>query len=241
MILLTLSVTYAQSVTLIRKENGEVKFKYKSTDKNNSQSIDTTFNASNDEEFYNTMQGISDKYDLNLSMLKDRSELDKEFDNGISYSMHIKSDDRKKLKNAGKKAEEKVADIHIEIDKSMRDLEEVMKELEASMANMKFEMNFDDDEDDLNINIHGNPPHPPSPLSPPRLEKKHVEISIDNNGKKSRVIKKYDRDDLAIPDSLDNDEHMIMFGEKDEEAPELEKIITNENGRQIFIYKRKKK
>ena len=48
-ILLTLSVTYAQSVSLIRKVNGEVNFKYKSTDKKNSQYIDTTFNVDTDQ------------------------------------------------------------------------------------------------------------------------------------------------------------------------------------------------
>ncbi|MBL0031976.1 MAG: hypothetical protein IPP27_07285 [Bacteroidetes bacterium] len=240
-ILLTLSVTFAQSVSLIRKDNGEVKFKYKSTDKKNSQSIDTTFNVDNDEEFYSVMQGISDKHDLNLSMLKNRKSENGKEQKGLSYSMHISSGDKKM---SGDKRKGESADIHIEIDKSMRDLEGVMQDLEASMANLKFEMHFDDD--DIDINFHGNhpnlpvPPSPPTPSESPSSHKEHVEINIDKNGKRTKIIKKYDHDDLNIPDSLDNEDHIIVFGDKGESAPELEKVIIKENGRQIFIYKRQK-
>ncbi len=238
MILLTLSVTFAQSVSLIRKDNGEVKFKYKSTDKKNSQSIDTTFKVENDEEFYKVMQGISDKYDLNLSMLEKNEfeSIGEKGKTGFSYNMHISSGDKKK------KGKEKLesAEIHIDIDKSMRDLEEAMKDLEASLSDMKFDMHIDSDDDYLDIRVHGNPPTPPAPPSA-SPGKEHVEINIDHNGKRTKIIKKHDHEDLSIPDSLDNDEHIIVFGDQEEAAPELEKVITKENGRQIFIYKRKKK
>ena len=112
------------------------------------------------------------------------------------------------------------------------------------MANLKFEMHFDDD--DIDINFHGNhpnlpvPPSPPTPSESPSSDKEHVEINIDKNGKRTKIIKKYDHDDLNIPDSLDNEDHIIVFGDNGESAPELEKVIIKENGRQIFIYKRQK-
>ena len=37
-----------------------------------------------------------------------------------------------------------------------------------------------------------------------------------------------------------NEDHIIVFGDNGESAPELEKVIIKENGRQIFIYKRQK-
>ncbi len=220
MILLTLSVSFAQNVSVVRKDDGEVKFKYKSKDKKNSQDIDTTFTAKNDDEFYSIMQDISDRHGLNLSMLKNHNlgQLDDKSKQSFSYNINVTTDD-KKSKKGSKNSNDEFADIHIEINKSMQDLEADMRELEASIANMKFDFQFDGDEID---------------------DAKEMKITIDKNGKQTRIIKKHDLEQLNIPDSLDNADHVIVFGDKGELAPELEKVITNEDGSQIFIYKRKK-
>ncbi len=206
MILLTLSVSFAQSVSVTRKDNDEVKFKYKSTDKKNSQEIDTTFTAKTDEEFYSIMQGISDRNNLDLSMLKkddlnDLDEMSYNSKHSFSYNFNVTTDDGKCSKSHSKHSKGDHADIHIEMNNSMRELEAEMKALEASLSNMKFDMDVNDDDNTMDIRIHN---------------------------------------ELNIPDSLDNEDHVIVFGDKGEKAPELEKVITNENGRQVFIYKRKK-
>ena len=220
MILLTLSVSFAQSVSVVRKDNGVVKFKYKSTDKKNSQDIDTTFTAKNDDEFYSIMQDISDRHGLNLSMLKKHNlgQIDNKSKQSLSYNINVTTDD-KKSKKGNKNSNDEFADVHIEINKSMQDLEADMRELEASIANMKFDFQFDDEDND---------------------DAKEMQITIDKNGKQTRIIKKHEQKELNIPDSLDNADHVIVFGDKGEQTPELEKVITNEDGSQIFIYKRKK-
>ena len=150
MILLTLSVSFAQSVSVVRKDDGEVKFKYKSKDKKNSQDIDTTFTAKNDDEFYSIMQDISDRHGLNLSMLKKHNlgQIDNKSKQSLSYNINVTTDD-KKSKKGNKNSNDEFADVHIEINKSMQDLEADMRELEASIANMKFDFQFDDEDNDV--------------------------------------------------------------------------------------------
>jgi hypothetical protein len=58
-----------------------------------------------------------------------------------------------------------------------------------------------------------------------------------HDGKKRFSYRYFFNDD--VPDSLNDDNHFIMRGEKGEDKPELEQEITGKNGEKIFIYKRK--
>jgi len=41
-----------------------------------------------------------------------------------------------------------------------------------------------------------------------------------------------------VPDSLNDDQHIILYGAKGEDTPVLEKQITTKDGEKIFIFKR---
>ncbi len=251
MVLLTLSVTFAQSVSIIKKANGEVKFKYKNSDRSNRQDIDTTFTAKNDDDYLKIMKGINERYNLNLSIAnedvnpKKKKRGDEKNGYSFQYNIQKKFDDEKSQVDSTIREEEK--NINIEFSHSFNDIDSLFSKLEASLSNFNFDLNIEGDRNiDMKIHSKIKPPSPPASPSassvppPPEIRKERVEIRIDKNGKDTRIINDESTNDFSIPDSLDNEDHVIVFGKEGELAPELEKVIQNKNGKQIFIYKRKK-
>ena len=64
------------------------------------------------------------------------------------------------------------------------------------------------------------------------------ETDENNNCKGYSYSYKLSQDDENVIDSLDDDDHNVIVGWKDESPPELEKVISTKKGKQIFVYKR---
>ncbi|MFN8164943.1 MAG: T9SS type A sorting domain-containing protein [Bacteroidia bacterium] len=210
-VLFSVSVSLAQTTTITRTGN-DVRFRYSGKIDDKKVKIDTSFTVKNDDEFNRTMQSISDKYKLNLNYSKiDDESKDSANDNfrDFSYRMKIHPDiDKKTIKK-----------MQIDIDKSMKELEENLKEMDDSFRNLHMEIITDPDDDDFSFNF-----------SMPEIPQIHGHFP----GAEGFMI----LGDDDLPDSLNDEAHVIVFGEKDEQPPVLENTITSKSGRQIFIYKR---
>lgn len=216
-VLLSISFTFAQSTT-INRNNGKVHIKVIDKSGPNAINLDTTFTANSDEDFEKAMDAINKKYDLNVSGGKMHKEIKKGKNSGkIRYDITIKDDDKKDGKVIRKKGE-------IDLDQSMAEFEKAMEELEKTMQNMDINISFNDNGEDFVFDLNSSRPEDCN------KEKKIC--------KEKKIIRSYNDDGFEIPDSLDDENHVIVFGDDEEPAPVLEKTITTPNGKKVFIYKR---
>ena len=113
--------------------------------------------------------------------------------------------------------------LHENWDESMEDMRKGIEKMRESLKNMhiQIESNSDNKED---FRFHFNLP--------------------DDESEKSNVCDgysytyKYSHDNNEETDSLMDEDHFIIMGDKDEKSPVLEKIISSKNGKQIFVFKR---
>lgn len=105
----------------------------------------------------------------------------------------------------------------------MEDMRKGIEKMRESLKNMhiQIESNSDDKDD---FRFHFNLPDDES------------EKSNDCDG--YSYTYKYSHDNNEETDSLMDEDHFIIMGDKDEKSPVLEKIISSKNGKQIFVFKR---
>ena len=121
-----------------------------------------------------------------------------------------------------------------EFEKEMESLNKEMEELGHEMEDLHIEMFGLGDGDPENFDLHLQLPKTPGT---PRGFYFDDGDNDCGSGKNFRYHYKYNNDE--IPDSLQDEGHIIVPGEKGEEAPVFEKEIITKDGEKIFIYKRK--
>jgi len=124
-------------------------------------------------------------------------------------------------------------------EKEMEKLKDEMKDLDLEMKDFHVEMFGFNDGDPENFDLHLHIPNVPGTPMPPNgyyLGDDDDSDSDSRPGKKFRYHYKYSNGE--VPDSLNDENHIILYGSKDEEAPVLEKEIITSDGEKIFVYKR---
>jgi hypothetical protein len=121
--------------------------------------------------------------------------------------------------------------------KEMKKLHQDLGKMKEEMKDIHIEMFKDgDDDDDENFNFHMRVP----PSSSSARSYSYSFNDEDNDEGDHNLLKKhsffFDND---IPDSLRDEEHIVVRGREGEEKPEFEKEITGKNGEKIWVYKRK--
>jgi len=119
-----------------------------------------------------------------------------------------------------------------EFEKEMEGLNKEMEDLSHEMKDLHIELFGLNDMDPENFDLHLEmPPMPPNDFY-------FDEGDHDcGSGKNFSYHFRYGNDD--VPDSLQDENHIIVRGEKGEEAPVFEKEIITKDGDKVFIYKRK--
>jgi hypothetical protein len=114
-----------------------------------------------------------------------------------------------------------------------------MKEIDESLKEIHFNIYTDGDDGNETFNFDFS--MPPMPEMPPlpqmNAEANLMTITMDSDDDGNVICHRK----IIIGDGLDslNDEnHVMVFGGKDEEPPVLEKTVIKKNGKKIFIYKR---
>ena len=226
-VLFSVSVSLAQSTTIVR-EGKQVTFKYSSREGKNKVNIDTTFVAETDEDFESAMKQITERYGIddfqqprNIMVQADTDDRDEHF----SYKMRVQPKiSRKELKEMNEEIRKAMNEVH----KSLRQVDESLKDI-----NIKIYTDSDGSDDNFNFEF-SMPPMPPMPPLTPQANGMSITIDTDADGN-FKCHRLFQSDEA---DSLDDEKHVIVFGGKDEEPPQLEKTIVKKNGKKIFIYKR---
>jgi hypothetical protein len=126
-------------------------------------------------------------------------------------------------------------------DRDMEKLKEEMKGLGDELKDLHIEMYGFDDNDPENFDLHLNMPRVPGAPLPPKGPHAFFfdtdSAGSCNHGKHFNF--QFHSLNDEVPDSLNDEDHIILYGSKGEEAPVLEKEITTKDGDKIFILKRK--
>ena len=208
-ILLTVSFTFAQTRSVdVNNTNGKVHIKIKSTENGKTVNIDTTFTASDDADIQEIIDRLAGDGDQHV-YIKSFKDKDSNDNKNMKHKKIIIDTD----KHLSEKDRQK---LHENIEESMKDMKKDLEKMEESLQSMHIHINGDKG-DDFNFDFDFP--------------------DIDIKGMKGQAYSYSFSDDGEL-DSLDDQDHVIVMGDKDEEAPVLEKTITTKNGHKVFIYKR---
>lgn len=121
-------------------------------------------------------------------------------------------------------------------EKEMKELQKEMEKMKDEMKDIHIEINRDgDDGEDGNFDFNmAVPPHVSSPYA--------YSYSFNDNGDTNRNNFRHSFhffNDDNVPDSLRDDEHVIIHGREGEEKPVFDREITTKDGEKVWIYKRK--
>lgn len=223
--LFTVSFSFAQEKG---KENkSEIKIKIQKDENGRSTKIDTTISSDQLPALKEYLKDLDIDFDADMNGIGFE---DGDFNANGNMTMHFKHPEMSK--------EERQA-----FEKEMENLKAEIKGLGAEMKDLHIEMNGFDDNDPENFDLHLSMPGVPPPPAPPSPNSSFYYYGDDDNetacekGKKFQF--RFHSLNDEIPDSLNDDDHIVVYGAKDEETPVLEKEITAKNGDKIFIYKRK--
>jgi len=118
--------------------------------------------------------------------------------------------------------------------KEMKKLHEDLGKMKEEMKDIHIEMFKDGGEDgDFNFDMTIPPGLPSSPHA-----FSYSFNDNDNDGESHFKRHSFNFFDDDIPDSLRDDEHVVVRGREGEEKPVFEKEITGKNGEKIWVYKR---
>jgi hypothetical protein len=117
----------------------------------------------------------------------------------------------------------------------MEKLKSGMKDLDNEMEDMHIEIyGFNDGDSDI-ADLHA--PSPPMPPHAFYFDGDENSRSDCDHGKGFSF--QFHSRNKDVPDSLNDDNHIVVYGTKGEETPVLEKEITTKDGDKVFIFKRK--
>ena len=127
-------------------------------------------------------------------------------------------------------------------ERDMEKLREEMKDLDHELKDLHIEMFGFDDGDPENFDLHLKMPRTPHALIPPGSPRSFYfdDDDSDSSGASGKRFNfRFHSLSDEVPDSLNDDQHIILYGAKGEETPVLEKEITTKDGNKIFVFKRK--
>jgi|GEM_PF-1422618 len=128
-------------------------------------------------------------------------------------------------------------------ERDMEKLKDEMKDLDHEMQDMHIEMYGFNDGDPENFDLHLKMPRTPTAPMPPSANGFYFygddEDSDSGCAHGKHFNFRFHSLNDEIPDSLSGDDHVILYGDKGEEAPVFEKEIITKDGEKVFIYKRK--
>jgi hypothetical protein len=120
-------------------------------------------------------------------------------------------------------------------EKEMEGLNKEMEDLDHEMKDFHIEMFGFNDGDPENFDIHMHMPKTPGQ---PDAFYFGDDDSDSDCGSGNKFSYRFRHHNDEIPDSLDDEKHVILYGSKGEEAPVIEKEIITKDGNKVFILKR---
>ena len=223
--LFTVSFTFAQEKG--KEKKSELKIKIQKEENGKKTKIDTTITSDQLPALKEYLKDLDIDFDANM---KGIGFEDDDFNGNGNMTMHFRHPEMSK--------EERLA-----FEMEMKNLKEEMKGLGDEMKDLHIEMYGFSDKDPENFDLQLSMPGFPAPPSPPSPNSSFFYYGDDDNeadcekGKKFQF--RFHSLNDEVPDSLNDEDHIVVYGAKDEGTPELEKEITTKDGDKIFIYKRK--
>ncbi len=214
--LFSVSVSFAQN----KKEDhkSEIKIKIQKDENGKKTKLDTTITSDQLPALKEYLKDLDIDFDADMHSGK----------SGGNMRMHFKhpemSDrDRKALK------------------KEMEGLRKELDGLGDEMKDLHIEMHGFNDDDPENFDLRMNMPgFPCLPMPPSGSNRFYFYGDSDSSGTGSKNFHfRFHSMSDDVPDSLNDDEHIVVYGSKGEGKPELEKEIITKDGEKIFIFKRK--
>jgi hypothetical protein len=226
LVLFSVSFSFAQESKAEKKS--EIKIKIQKDENGKKTKIDTTI--------------TSDQLPALKEYLKD---LDIDFDSDLNAwgsgkgNVHGSGNLKMHFRHPEMSKEERAA-----FEKDMEKLREEMKSLGHELKDMHIEMFGFDDNDPENFDLHMKVPRTPGAVVPPPAPNGFFfygdDDGRDTDGKKRKGFNfRFHSMSDEVPDSLNDENHIILYGTKGEETPVLEKEITTKDGEKIFVFRRK--
>ena len=128
-----------------------------------------------------------------------------------------------------------------DFERDMEKLKENLKDLDNEMKDLHIEMFGFNDDDPENFDLHLKMPrgaNAPIPPIPPQAYFFGDDDDKDGSSKGKHFNFRYRSFNDEVPDSLNDEKHIIVYGEKGEQTPVLEKEIITKDGEKIFVFKR---
>ena len=220
-VLFSVSFSFAQEKG--KEKKSEIKIKIQKEENGRKTKIDTSI--------------TSDQLPALKEYLKD---LDIDFDADIDGNFNANGDMRMHFRHPEMSKEERLA-----FEMEMKNLKEELKGLGDEMKDMHIEMYGFNDKDPENFDLQLSLPEFPAPPEPPSPNSSFFYYGNDDEANETDCEKgksfqfRFHSLNDEVPDSLNDEDHIVVYGARDEETPVLEKEITTKDGDKIFIYKRK--
>ena len=216
-ILFSVTVVFAQTKTInVENEDGKVHVKISKTENGQEVRIDTSFNVTDDMNVDEIIESLEDRDPSSINIHKKILE-HKDGGHNLHKKNIIVDLNFPEMTQAEKDK------LHENWDESMKDMRKGIEKMRESLKNMHIQIDSNsNDEDDFHFNFN--------------LPDDESEKSNDCEG--FSYSYKYSHNNDGEMDSLKDENHIFISGDKDENPPVLENAISTKNGKQIFVYKR---
>ena len=222
--LFSVTISFAQDNTKDKKS--EIKIKIQKDENGKKTKIDTTITMDQLPAIKEYLKGLNIDFDTDEYGM----ELHNNANADHNITMHFRHPEMSEKEKA-------------EFDAEMKKLNEEMDGLGDELKYLHLELKGlgegDADNFDLDLDMN-NLQMPPMPPMPPSVNGSFYFYGDDDGHCKDgkRYQFRFHSLNDEVPDSLNDDQHIVLYGAKGEETPSLEKEITTKDGGKIFIYKR---
>ncbi|MEO8087479.1 MAG: hypothetical protein ABI763_11695, partial [Bacteroidota bacterium] len=221
------SVSFSVAQDKKKSKNSEIKIKIQRDENGKKTSIDTTITADQLPALKEYLKDLNIDFDADVNGWGFK---DGDIKGSGNMNIHFRHPEMSK--------EDREA-----FERDMEKLKSEMKDLDHELKGMHIEMFGFDDNDPENFDLHLKMPRVPKAPMPPGSSNAFYFYGDDDDsdsecdhGKHFNFNFHSMSDD--VPDSLNDEKHIILYGAKGEETPVLEKQITTKDGEKIFIFKR---
>ena len=219
--LFSVSIAFAQTKTInVENKDGKVRVRINKIENGKKVDIDTTITLTDEMDIDDILKDLDGGDDVEVNHIGKNSTI-----------IHIQSD-----KGSGKRGKQITLNIdapemtkaekrklHDDLKESMQEVRKGMSKLKESLQDLHIHFNNDyDKENDFHFDF-----------DLPDFDFYHSDDCNSNS-----YSYHFSQSDADESDSLEDKNHIVIIGKKDEHPPVLEKIVTSKNGKQIFIYKR---
>lgn len=223
-LLFSVTIAFAQSPRSSKKEKekGVVSLKIVKKNNGNTVRIDTTFDLSDEAALEKVLRDLD--VDIDVHDAPDASGKEAPHRRHGKKNMVLHFNDE----NLSSKEQ---AEIEKDMREAMESARQAMKEAADQLKELHIEINGEGEEGHFNFDF--SLPDPPLPPCPPH----GMDFNFENR-EGHCCARNLEAGDFDGIDSLEDSDHLIIYGEKGEKAPEFEKEIVGKNGRKAFIYRR---